>query len=152
MHINVSSPNDAQNLSNLLKNGNWMVLYHADWCGHCQTIKPEWKKVVDKISNNSKPSFNIAEIESSHIGSLINSPKVSGFPTIKMFNSGKEVANFEDERNAENIEQFGIVNSKKYKNKGKSHKGKSHKGKSHKGKSHKGKSHKTKSYKTKSNK
>ena len=115
MHFKVNSTNDAHNLSNLLKDGNWMVLYHADWCGHCQTMKPEWKKVVDKISNNSKPSFNVAEIESSHIGNLINSPKVVGYPTIKMFNSGKEVANFEDDRNAVNIEKFAIANSKKLK-------------------------------------
>ena len=42
-----------------------MVLYYADWCGHCQTMKPEWQKVVNKMKN--KNNVNVAEVESNHI-------------------------------------------------------------------------------------
>jgi thiol-disulfide isomerase/thioredoxin len=113
MYINVESPNDAQKLSNELKKGDWMVLYYADWCGHCQTMKPEWKKVVENISNckNKSKNINIAEIESKHIGDLLNKPEVNGFPSIKMYNSGNEVANFEDERIADKIQSFAFKNS-----------------------------------------
>ena len=52
MNIKVNSPNDALNLSNLLKDGNWMVLYYAEWCSHCKSMKPEWKKAVDNVCNN----------------------------------------------------------------------------------------------------
>ena len=47
-----------------------------------------------------------------HIGDLINKPEVSGFPSIKMYNSGHEIANFEDERVADKIHHFAIINSK----------------------------------------
>lgn len=110
MNIKVNSPNDALNLSKLLKDGNWMVLYYAEWCSHCKTMKPEWKKAVDNVSNN-KDTINVAEIESSHIGNLSESPNVDGYPTIKMYNNGKEVAKFEDERIADKIEKFAINNS-----------------------------------------
>ena len=118
MHIKVSSSADAANLSNLLKDGDWMVLYYADWCGHCNTMKPEWKKVVNKmnIRNNSRSNsmnkINLAEIESTHIGDLINKPQVDGFPTIKMYNNGSEVAKFEDERIADKMEKFALSNSR----------------------------------------
>ena len=92
MYINVGSSGDALNLSNLLKDGDWMVLYYAEWCGHCQTMKPEWNKVVKKLKKNNN-NVNIAEIESNHIDTLINKPKIQGFPTIKMYNNGKEIAN-----------------------------------------------------------
>ena len=114
MYINVGSSGDALNLSNLLKDGDWMVLYYAEWCGHCQTMKPEWNKVVKKLKKNNN-NVNIAEIESNHIDTLVNKPKIQGFPTIKMYNNGKEVANFEDERVADKMENFAIHNSNKSK-------------------------------------
>ena len=112
MYINVETTNDALNLSNLLKDGDWMILYYADWCGHCQTMKPEWNKVVKKMKTNN--NVNIAEVESKHIDNLVNKPTIQGFPTIKMYNSGKEIANFEDERVADKMEKFAMSNSKKY--------------------------------------
>jgi len=115
MHIKVESGNDALNLSKLLNDGNWMVLYYADWCGHCNTMKPEWQKVVGNLNN---PQFNtnkvnVAEIESQHIGKLLNKPDIKGFPTIKMYNKGTEIADFKDERIASKIEEFANNNSKK---------------------------------------
>ena len=109
MYVKVASSNDAINLSNLLKDGDWMVLYYADWCGHCQHMKPEWQKVVNKMKSSNM--VNVAEIESSHIGDLVNKPQVNGFPTIKMYNSGVEKANFEDERVADKMEKFAMSNT-----------------------------------------
>ena len=109
MYIKVESPKDASNLSNLLKDGNWMVLYYAEWCGHCKTMKPEWQKVVNKMSKSN--TVNVAEVESEHIGELAHKPKVDGFPSIKMYNKGSEVSNFEDERVADKIEKFANDNA-----------------------------------------
>ena len=109
MYVKVSSPNQATDLSNLLKDGDWMVLYYADWCGHCQTMKPEWQKVVNKMKTTNM--VNVAEVESNHINSLINKPQVNGFPTIKMYNNGIEKANFEEERIADKMENFAMSNA-----------------------------------------
>ena len=111
MYIKVVSSTDAVNLSNLLKNGDWMVLYYANWCGHCTTMKPEWQKVVNNIKKSN--IVNIADVESEHITDLSHNPVVNGFPSIKMYNSGNEIANFDDERVADKIEQFAISNSYK---------------------------------------
>jgi protein disulfide-isomerase-like protein len=111
MHFKVLSEQDAANLSNKLKDGDWMVLYYADWCGHCKTMKPEWQKVVNKFSGNQ--SVNVAEVESTLIDKLSHRPQVQGFPTIKMYQSGNEVAQFEDERVADKMEKFALSNSSK---------------------------------------
>ena len=148
MYINVGSSGDALNLSNLLKDGDWMVLYYAEWCGHCQTMKPEWNKVVNKMKNNN--NLNIAEIESNHIDNLINKPTIEGFPTIKMYNNGKEIANFEDERVADKMEKFAMTNSKKYVMKPKSFKSRTMKPKSVKSRTMKPKSVKSRTMKPKS--
>ena len=115
MYIKVASKDDANKLSELLKDGDWMVLYYAEWCGHCNNMKPEWRKVVDKMSKSK--NVNVADVESSHIGELAEQPKVEGFPTIKMYNNGKEVANFQDERVADKMEKFALSNSRNVKRK-----------------------------------
>ena len=114
MHIKVASNNDAINLSKHLNNGNWMVLYYADWCGHCKTMKPEWDNVIKSLNNpqTNTNNVNVAEIESQHIENLVNKPDIKGFPTIKMYNNGLPIANFEDERIASKIKEFAINNSK----------------------------------------
>jgi thiol-disulfide isomerase/thioredoxin len=129
MYLKVNSSNEASKLSNLMKDGNWIVLYYANWCGHCNTMKPEWQKVISRMNehnnktnnktnnaNTNNSSINIADIESSHIDDLTDKPEIAGFPTIKMYNSGHEIANFEDERVADKIHQFAITNSKNSKN------------------------------------
>ena len=120
MYYKVGSDNDAINLSKVIKDGDWMVLYYAEWCGHCKTMKPEWNKVVSNIkksnkSNNNKNNINIAEIESKHIDSLVDKPKIEGYPSIKMYNNGKEIANFNDSRVASKIEEFANSNSTRQK-------------------------------------
>ena len=112
MYIVVDSPNQLNKLNSQKYKGPWFVWYYADWCGHCQTMKPEWNKVVKKMKTNN--NVNIAEVESKHIDNLVNKPTIQGFPTIKMYNSGKEIANFEDERVADKMEKFAMSNSKKY--------------------------------------
>ena len=115
MYLKVDSPSKASNLSHLMKDGNWIVLYYANWCGHCNTMKPEWQEVINRMkthNNTNDSTINIADIESTHIDHLTDKPEIAGFPTIKMYNSGNEIANFEDERSADKIHQFAILNSK----------------------------------------
>ena len=73
-------------------------LVYAKWCGHCQSLKPEWKKLKETLSKNKK--FNIFELEDSdankesklksvgkktHGGSI----QVNGFPTLFKILNGK---------------------------------------------------------------
>lgn len=113
MHISVSSPLEAQKFSSMLNKGDWLVLYYADWCGHCKDMKPEWHKTIEHLKSTNK-NIHVGEIESEHIPALTNKPEIVGFPTIKMYNQGKEVANFMDQpRDSQNITKFAMDNSSK---------------------------------------
>ena len=60
-----------------------MILYKANWCGHCQMLAPEWKKFM--MVMKSKPQLNIAEVDSDYMSSM--DEQVMGYPTIKMYNN-----------------------------------------------------------------
>ncbi len=63
--------------------GNVIVLYYADWCGHCVRFKPEWAR-FKKIMAAKNQGCEVAEVEQSHI-SHVPVANVQGFPTIKFY-------------------------------------------------------------------
>ena len=73
-------------------------LVYAEWCGHCQSLKPIWKQLKHSLS--SKKKFNIFELEDSDknkdtklksVSKKINggSLQVNGFPTLFKISNGK---------------------------------------------------------------
>ena len=96
----ISVEDDNKKLSN---GNNSFILFYADWCGHCKTIKPIWNtnenKYVDKynfikingdlLNDTNKISNKIPN----KIKELINDKKIviNGFPTIIYLNNKNEV-------------------------------------------------------------
>jgi thiol-disulfide isomerase/thioredoxin len=76
-----------------------IVLIHADWCGHCRRLEPEWNTMKSSLDNNVKQNIIFEEIESAELDQKL--PLVSktylggkpleyrGFPTIGSIRNGK---------------------------------------------------------------
>lgn len=56
--IKSSSNKKIENMTNQSNKGT-IILFYADWCGHCKTFKPSW----DKIKYQYKNKYNFREIE-----------------------------------------------------------------------------------------
>lgn len=95
----------AMSLAKEMKNGTWVVLYYAEWCGHCSQMKPEWNKFKSSCNKN----VNIGEVEHSSMDLLHKRPEIKGYPTIRMYNNNTEVGEFEQERTEDKMLDF--VNS-----------------------------------------
>jgi len=84
-----------------------LVLFYADWCGHCQKFMPEWD---EEITPALKPlgvqpirvnvGGNTAEEEA-----LKNEYNVKGFPTIVFIKNGAPVE-YDGPRTKEEIKKF----------------------------------------------
>jgi thiol-disulfide isomerase/thioredoxin len=109
MHFIVKSHQDAKKLCHMKKKGPWMILYKANWCGHCQMLAPEWKKFM--MVMKSKPQLNIAEVDSDYMSSM--DEQIMGYPTIKMYNNNNVVSEFEEERNISGLQRFAMNNMPK---------------------------------------
>jgi len=82
-----------------------VILFYADWCGHCKTFKPNWdewskefEKTHDDIQFNSVEDKELQSKEWSDF-------KISGFPTLMMIKNDKQIL-FQGPRTKELIEEW----------------------------------------------
>ena len=64
------------------------VMFFTDWCHHCQSAKPELKKLEDKLnsSNNNvnNVKVNIIRVNCEEEKSLAKKYEIAGYPTFKL--------------------------------------------------------------------
>lgn len=56
-----------------------LLLFHADWCGHCQHFKPTFEKFSNAID---KSKLNIIKFNADTDKKYVESFKISGFPAL----------------------------------------------------------------------
>ena len=81
-----------------------LVDFWADWCGPCLFLDPVLKEVVEEYSGD----VHLAklEVDEGENMKLAGKYKVRGFPTIVLFEEGKEVERFSSARPADYIREF----------------------------------------------
>ena len=65
------------------RKGLWLVEFYAPWCGHCQSLAPEYEKAAKALRGIA----NIAAVDATKENTGVS---VQGYPTIKFYNEGKE--------------------------------------------------------------
>ena len=82
-------------------------LVYADWCGHCNALKPEWNITKDMLKDNSNiklVEINDKDENKNEVMKNIDSTLVAnGYPTIFKKVSGKPVEYYQGERNAKDL-------------------------------------------------
>lgn len=76
------------------------VLFFADWCGHCQNLKPEYIKFAD-IAQFMRVYAIDTEKEENLMEKLSNkaSPvQIQGFPTVWIYSDGKPLKEYNGAR------------------------------------------------------
>lgn len=71
---------------------------YADWCGHCQSLKPEWAKMKKRVySKKGKKHVVFVEVEEKQIGNKLRKlekdhgvkVEANGYPTLFKIDNGK---------------------------------------------------------------
>jgi protein disulfide-isomerase-like protein len=77
-------------LEEQIKDGKKVVLFYADWCGHCKDLKPTWDEVAKKINKEEKRMLKVncggSKAEDKEITSKYD---IDGYPTIIIFENGE---------------------------------------------------------------
>jgi len=64
--------------------GDWLILFYADWCQHCQHLQPIWLEVAKSLTGQ----INVAKIDSMAELELSQRFGISSFPSIIYVSSG----------------------------------------------------------------
>lgn len=79
MAVLLTSAKEAD--KHLKDTGPTMIIYFAEWCGHCTRMKPVWQELATKLEGKAK----VYMIESA------NYPKVISFPKAVIVRKGRVV-------------------------------------------------------------
>lgn len=83
-----------------------LALFHADWCGHCKRLMPEFSKFESSYNGPA----NIQKINEASNKQMCQQHGVQGFPTIRYYPNGmsdvKSYRDYEGPRTASGLESF----------------------------------------------
>ena len=82
------------------------TLYYADWCPHCQTIKPVFKDFMGdgSVSVNGK-SVKCKMVEEKQIQKGVD-PDIKGYPSLLYSDAAGKIVEFSGPRTADGFMQF----------------------------------------------
>jgi thiol-disulfide isomerase/thioredoxin len=78
-----------------------VILFKADWCGHCKNFKPTW----DKISEIYNKKFNFVIYDADKQREKFQEYKVDAFPTV-LVKKGNNVMNYDGDRSFDDLNNF----------------------------------------------
>ena len=80
-----------------------IVFFYAPLCGWCEKMKPDWQKFTKKtpikygeVSTNDMMNYHSSPDE----------PNIVGYPTIRLYNKGKLVKEYDGDRSHKDILKF----------------------------------------------
>ncbi len=105
--INVTDNNNLSRYNDLVKKVPSIVLFYADWCGHCKSLKPHWNDLEKLVRKQHKENdFMIARINEPFVNKVEGYSSVSGFPTIYHLMNGEHNADYDKQRDIEGLIEF----------------------------------------------
>lgn len=88
-----------------------MVLFYADWCGHCKKFMPQWNKISSMWNKKSDKKVKMMKVncgnasENKTQSSLMEKYNIKGYPTILLFENGN-ATEYSGNRNEKDLENY----------------------------------------------
>ena len=105
-----------------LKKKHGIILFYMNGCGHCETMKPSWNKLITELKDKHKNEIILGAVESGNMEMFkkhgIN-PAVSGFPTILYFHPSRHNTpeHYKGDRSYEDLKKWILTKKEKGKDK-----------------------------------
>jgi len=88
-----------------VKSGTKLVLFYADWCGHCKKIKPIWEETSSEVNEEELKMIKVNCGEGTSADQkIMKKYSIDGYPTIIKFVNGKPQM-YQGERDVESFKE-----------------------------------------------
>lgn len=89
------------------KNEGVMYFFFADWCGFCQKVKPEWKKLTETKKVNGKTvKYMEVDADDKNNKKIQEQHDVTGFPTFVFKKKDGTSVKYSGERTSKGLIEF----------------------------------------------
>ena len=85
----------CEELPSKLNKEKQLVLFYANWCGHCKKMKPDWDSASQEVGNEKMIKVDVGE-GTPEQKKMMEKYDVQGFPTILVFENGEYVSKHEE--------------------------------------------------------
>jgi len=82
------------------------VMFFAPWCGHCKRLAPTWDELAGKKNTADEKEVTIGKVDCTVQTGLCSSQDVTGYPTLKFYNSKAEGVKYRGQRDLASLEKF----------------------------------------------
>lgn len=89
--------------------GKKLVLFYADWCGHCKTLKPEWDKAANEVNRNNQIKMikiNVGDSSNAKQQMISKRYNIEGYPTILSFDSENNMKKYDNNLDAKSLVSY----------------------------------------------
>lgn len=80
------------------------IKYFAPWCGHCKRLAPVWAELAELYKDDL--TVDIAVVDCTVHKTTCASVGVKGYPTLKLYEAGKELDTYKGARSLEALKGF----------------------------------------------
>ena len=105
MHLYLKYKNKYLQLKSSMMTGgskqNELMLFKADWCGHCKSLLPVW----EKLSKDSSLDISFKTFDSDKNKSEMNKYNIQGFPTL-IYKVNDQLVEYNGSRDEQSIKDF----------------------------------------------
>jgi len=89
-----------------------LVLFHAEWCGHCKKLMPEWDKASEEVKAMENENVMLVKVECGNPkkdethADVMNKYNIKGYPTIISFDESGQHSEYNGERTKSGMLSF----------------------------------------------
>ncbi len=87
------------------KNNIYVILFKANWCGHCNNFLPTWNQLQQSHEDDDNIKYITYEHTNEEHLQIINSLKIGGFPTILIYKNNNYIQ-YNQSRDFETLRNF----------------------------------------------
>lgn len=93
---------EGESFDNITSSGTTLVVFGADWCGHCQVAKPITEEVASKYEN----IITVAELNIDDDREIARRYEIKSIPTFILFKDGRVMSRNDNVRQVEALENM----------------------------------------------
>lgn len=81
---------ESRDIDSQVKSGTKLVLFYADWCGHCKKVKPDWETAAKNVNTSDDKKMIMVNCGegTDDDQKIMKKYNVDGYPTIIKFVNG----------------------------------------------------------------